>query len=417
MIVHIDCNSFFASCEIAQRGLVVDEPVVVSSSNENNGGIILALNKPAKALGLKRGQPLFKVVPRETERGEDFFIFQERKVRCFEADHHLYHQISQRIMQLVLEQEIVLDFVQYSVDEFFGMIPVDEPDDMRHYTQMVKELIETETKIPVSCGCASTYTLAKMATHFAKQYEGYKGICVLTEDKREKALGLMPIEEIWGIGRKVAPKLQQMGLRTALAFAQAEGENFAKYFNVTLYHTWQELNGKPVIRLENKDKQQSIMQSRTLPTTSHDLPFLLEQLSSYTSAAARKLREQKSRCKQITVFLNTNYHREDLAQYTNSATIRLADYEDASPILIKAACDAFRTIFREGYEIKRLGVVLEKLIDTEQMQLELFTDPQKEKLRHLQAQLDRINEKYDGEIVHTGSFSQASKKNKGITKV
>ena len=417
MVVHIDCNSFFASCEIAERPHLQNKPVVVSSSNENNGGIVLALNKPAKALGLKRGLPLFKVLTPNVVRNEDGFILRGQQVYCFEVDHPKYHRISQTIMQLVQAQEIVLDFVQYSVDEFFGYIPIDEPDDMRHYTKKVKDIIESQTHIPVSCGCASTYTLAKVATGFAKQYEGYQGICILPEDKRETALALVPIEAVWGIGRKVAPKLQQMGLRTALAFAQANGENFAKHFNVTLYHTWQELNGKQAIRLENKERQQSIMQSRTLPTTSHDLPFLLEQLSSYTSAAARKLRDQKSRCKQITVFLNTNYHREDLAQYSNSATVKLAEYEDATSPLIKAACQAFRSIFRSGYEIKRLGVVLDKLVDADAMQLALFEDPHKEKLRHLQAQLDKINRKYDAEVVHPGSFSKETKKNNSITKV
>ena len=146
MILHIDCNSYFASCEVATRPGLEGKPVVVANDNEAGGGVILALTPEAKALGLKRGTPLFKV--RSLIRLNDVVV-------C-PADHKKYRRISHHIMEIVQQQQIVLDFVQYSVDEFFGMLPLDDPDEVRHYVSKVKEAITSATRIPVSCGCSQT---------------------------------------------------------------------------------------------------------------------------------------------------------------------------------------------------------------------------------------------------------------------
>lgn len=426
MVVHIDCNSYFASCEIADRPHLNDSPVVVASSNENNGGIILALNGVAKKLGLKRGNPMFQVAanqqPMAGESRGLTFTFHGATIYCFEVDHKKYHQISERIMQLVQEQDIVLNFVQYSVDEFFGEIPVENPDEMRHYVGMVKDLIEKETHIPVSCGCSLTYTLAKVATHYAKRYDGYQGICVLPAEKRRKALAQFPIEDVWGIGRKVYPKLQKMGYVSALAFADKRYDELAKAFNVTLLHTWQELNGVRAVHLEKRSSKQSIAHSRTLAHTSHDYKYLMSLLSSYVSIVAREMREQKSRCKQLTVFINTNRHREDLPQYENSITVQLPDYEDVTSELVRHAERAFKQIWRSGYEFKRLGVQLEKLISCQELASEkslfeeLEADPKKEKQRRLQHAVDAINQLFEGEVVRLGSYDTSDHKNMGLTK-
>lgn len=415
MIVHIDCNSYFASCEIADHPELAEQPVIVSSSNENNGGIILALNKPAKELGLKRGLPLFQAF--KNHKPDEPYILNGTTVHFFEVNHKKYGAISNQIMSLVQKQEIVLDFVQYSVDEFFGYIPVDEPEELRPFVQRVKDLIETETHIPVSCGCASTYTLAKVATHFAKKHSGYNGICIMPEDKREKALRLLPIAEVWGIGRAVQARLAKTPIKTAWDFTQQPEAYILKQFNATVLNTWRELRGVPAIVLTNHNQHQSISHTRTLSKTSHDLNYLLGQLSSYTSAAAFKMREQHSCCCQLRVFLQTNRHRPDLPQYANEQMVKFAEPESDSATLIRAASQAFTAIFRPNYEYKRLGVTLEKIVDANTLQLGLFDDPQKQRQRKAQAAMDAINRKYDRELVHSGNFQEESDFNPGITRL
>lgn len=250
----------------------------------------------------------------------------------------------------------------------------------------------------------------------AKQYSGYNGICILPEEKREKALQLLPIEEVWGIGRAFRKHLERTNIKTAWDFIQKSDEYILNVFNSTAVNTWKELRGIRAIELKKHDQRQSIAHTRTLTRTSHDLDYLLQQLSSYTSAAAFKLREQHSCCQQLTVFLQTNRHRTDLPQYTNEQTHKFASPESDSGTLIAAAAQAFRTIYRPGYEIKRLGVILDKIVDADTIQLDLFEDPHKQRLRKAQSAVDAINRKFDRELVHSGSFTDSSDHNPGITK-
>ena len=178
LILHIDCNSFYASCEVSLRPELKGKPVVVANYNEAGGGIILALSKEAKALGLKRGNPVFQV--RE--------VLEKHQVRVFPANLTKYVDISRRIVSIVEELDMVGQFCRYSVDEFFATIPeMKKREDIVSFVSIIKEAIEHGSGIPVSCGIANTYTLAKVATWYAKRYDGYQGICVLEEEHVEKA--------------------------------------------------------------------------------------------------------------------------------------------------------------------------------------------------------------------------------------
>ena len=231
MIIHIDCNTFFASCEVAFKPELHGKPVAVANINEAGGGVILALTAEAKQLGLKRGMPVFQAKK----------LIQDNGVVLLPVNHDKYRKTSNKIMQLVVEQDIIQNFVQYSVDEFFGEIPVDNEDKVRHYVKKVKDLILKETDIPVSCGCSQTYTLAKVATWYSKHYNGYKGICVLSEANREKALARLSISDVWGIGRQSTKFLTQNGIATALDFTRMSEAYVRRTMKIVGLRTWQEL--------------------------------------------------------------------------------------------------------------------------------------------------------------------------------
>ena len=208
MILHIDCNTFYASCEVALRPDLKGKPVAVANCNEAGGGIILALTKEAKALGLKRGDPVFKVKE----------ILNRNNVAVFPSNLYKYVDISRRIMQIVKEMDLVVNFKQYSVDEFFAELPLSSKDDLRQYALKIKRQIEKCSGIPVSCGVSLSYTLAKIATWYSKRYNGYGGVCVLERENIEKALERIKIGDVWGIGRRTAPKLESHRIETALDF-------------------------------------------------------------------------------------------------------------------------------------------------------------------------------------------------------
>ena len=398
MFLHIDCNSYFASCEVATRPGLEGKPVVVANDNEAGGGVILALTPEAKALGLKRGIPLFKVRS----------LLRLNNVEICPVDHKKYRRISRQIMDAVKQQDIVLDFVQYSVDEFFGSLPIEEPDEVRRYVRQVMEMITSTTHIPVSCGCSQSYTLAKVATHYAKHYKGYHGICVLTPEKRRKALSMLDISDVWGIGRKNQKKLIEQGIRTAQDFADCDERLVQNLFSVTGVRTWQELRGIPCIDLSRPERQRSIMQSRTFAYMTDNIEDLRQSVRNFASSCALKLREQHSVCRTLQVFLSTNRHRDDLAQYRNSAAVRLPSPTSDTPTLTKAALAALDEVYRKGYLYKQAGVILHDISDEEGMQLDLFSAPEDERRRRLMQVADTLNKKFGDDTITLGSNTEHS---------
>ena len=398
MFLHIDCNSYFASCEVATRPGLEGKPIVVANDNEAGGGVILALTPEAKALGLKRGIPLFKVRS----------LLRLNNVVICPVDHKKYRRISRQIMDAVKQQDIVLDFVQYSVDEFFGSLPIEEPDEVRQYVRQVMEMITSTTRIPVSCGCSQSYTLAKVATHYAKHYKGYHGICVLTPENRRKALSMLDIADVWGIGRKNQKKLIGLGIRTAQDFADCDEHVVQNLFSVTGVRTWQELRGIPCIDLNRPERQRSIMQSRTFAHMTDNIEDLRQSVRAFASSCALKLREQHSVCRTVQVFLSTNRHRDDLAQYRNSAATHLPSLSSDTPTLTKAALAALDEVYRNGFLYKQAGVILHDISNEEGMQLDLFSAPEDERRRRLMQVADTLNKKFGDDTITLGSKTEHS---------
>ena len=389
-IVHIDCNAFFASCEIATRPQLQNTPVIVANSNEAGGGVILALNDKAKALGLKRGTPLFKIK----------HLLSQYAIQVCPADHKKYHRISRQIMQIVIQQGIILNFQQYSIDEFFGTLPIDDPSEIRIYIQMVKDAITTGSNIPVSCGCSSTYTLAKIATHYAKHYSGYKGICILTPDKRQQALSRLPVADVWGIGRSLQKKMASLNILTAWDFACLPLSRIQTDFGTQGLHTWQELHGVSSIKIHKNAQQQSIMQSHSFPYMLSSLPDLQKAVCNFAGNCSAKLRAQHSICRSITLFVNTNRHRKDLAQYSNTKKCKLTHYSNDTSLITKTSLELLRQIYRSGYQYKQAGLILSDIISDQGRQLDLFDQNDYAKKNQLMKTIDSINAKFGDDTIH-----------------
>lgn len=393
MFIHLDCNNFFVSCELVSRPELRGTPVVVANDNGNNGGIILALNQEAKAVGLKRGNPLFQVNK----------MIERHHVTVIDVHHHLYHDISRHIMEEVKQTEMVLDFVQYSVDEFFGMMPDDDPTRLRGYLQQLKDMILEKVSIPVSCGAGTSYTLAKTATWFAKHYPAYQGICIMPADKREQALAKVLIEDVWGIGRRSIKKLKQKGIQTALDYSRQSEAWVHRLFNVTGVRTWKELNGIPSITLASRERQKSIMYSRTFAHMTDSQTILFKELSNYATFASRRLREQGSICGAVTVFLATNRHRTDLAQYNIDDTIKLSSPSDDTRLIIEAVRILLERIYQPRYQYKQAGVILSQLQSNSGVQLDLFTSQPADdtsRQKRLMHAIDTINERFGRNQIH-----------------
>jgi len=386
MIIHIDCNSFYASCEIIFRPDLQGKPVVVANCNEAGGGIILALSKEAKAIGLKRGNPIFQVKE----------IIEKNNVAVFPANLVKYCDISRRIMQVVIDENIVHNFIQYSVDEFFGTILEDDPDKLKRLLLKLKDDIERGIGVPVSCGASTSYTLAKAATWYAKHYPAFNGVCILPKEKITAALERLPVEEVWGIGRASKHKLDHFGIHTADDFVNKQESFIKRFFSITGVRTWKELQGEPCINIDDPPQQRSIMHSRTFTYMTDNIEVLNTYMSNFVAAATRKLRDQHSVCRSVTVYIVTNRHREDLPQYNNSASMQLTTASSETPLIIKTALVLLGKIYRSGYNYKKAGIILSDIASDRSVQLDLFADSHNDhgRQRRLMAAADSINTRY-----------------------
>lgn len=382
----IDCNSFFASCELIFRPDLRGKPVVVLSSND---GCIVALTPEAKAVGLKRGNPLFQVSD----------IVKKYDVAVFSSNYELYADISSRVMSVIAEEAGRIDI--YSIDEAF--IDIDTPDSVKAVDRMrsLRRVIMKGVGIPVSIGIAPTRTLAKVANHYAKAYPNYHGVCCIDSDeKRVKALKLFPVDDVWGIGRRNMKIMQYNGIRTAYGFTQMSETWVKANFQLQGVRTWKELRGVPCKDLSDMSEKKSICVSRSFGTMISDYSSLAESVANFASSCAEKLRRQHSVASCLTVFINTNRHREDLQQYGNMRTVCMPVPTSYTGEIVTYALAALKLIYRPGYMYKKSGVVLSGISADNGIQQSLFDGLDRSKMNRITKAVDSINRVYGRDTVH-----------------
>ena len=382
MFALVDCNSFFCSVEKVFHPGLKGKPVVVLSSND---GCIVALTPEAKAVGLHRGDPIFKVKD----------IATHYKVHVFSTNMMLYAAMSKRIVSIM--RESVSHVEQYSIDESFcDLQGYEKHFDLVEIMRELKDKILLYTDVPVSVGIAPSKTLAKMGSKFAKQYKGYEGVCMIdTDEKRRKALSLFPLDDVWGIGRQTLAKLEYFGIHTPLEFADKSESWVRSHFSKPGIQTWLELNGHPCIDTTEVHRKKTICTSRSFGEMVSDFDSLKASIATFASSCGNKLRGQASGAKSVTVFIASNRFREDLPQYGNSATVSLLVPTNDTLEITGAAIQALQSIWREGIQYKRSGVIVSDILPNESIVGNLF-DPVKNRPERarLMAEIDKINHRY-----------------------
>lgn len=378
MIGLADCNNFFVSCERVFRPGLVNKPVIVLS---NNDGCAVALSNEAKALGFRRGDPYFKIKDKAMREG----------VTAFSGNHRLYGDMSQRVMSIL--RSLAGGIEVYSIDEAFIFID-DSTGDLSEYGQFVVHTVRRDTGIPISLGIAPTKTLAKIASRFAKKYAGYKGACVIdTHEKARKALELTAVEDIWGVGRRNAPKLRRQGITTALQLAEMEAERVSALFNVVGVRMWKELNGIACIGPETVAPQRKTMTcSTSFEKDIYEHDELKKAIVTYATTVAQRLRRHSLVAGEIEVFLCTNRFHTGQPQYCNSCSEKLEDPTADTAQIAAAALRALERIYRRGYGFKKAGITVTQCIDAGAVTHSLFADMADiERRRRLMAVMDRLN--------------------------
>lgn len=396
MFALCDCDSFFASCERVFRPELYGKPVVVLS---NNDGCIVAMTKEAKLLGLKRGMPFYQV--KDLIRAND--------VSVFSSNYALYGDISSRVMQLLTEE--VQDIDVYSIDEAFFDISGFAPERLHEELVRLRAKIYNGIGIPVSIGVGSTRTLAKVASHFAKNYQGYQGVCIIdTDEKRMKALKLFPVDKVWGIGRQFGKRLEYYGVKTAYDFMDLKESFVRREFKLPGVKTWKELQGISCKSVEELPEKQSICTSRSFAEMITDFDKMTESIANFTASCSRRLRRQGSVAGCVTVFIMTNRFRSEMPQQMESSSIQLITPTDSTMQLTKYAITALKKIWREGYHYKKSGVILTAIYSNKDIQQNLFDTVDHAKQRRLTQAIDEINQSQGPDAVHLAIQSDSFSK-------
>ncbi|MHA7822458.1 Y-family DNA polymerase [Chryseobacterium arthrosphaerae] len=391
MYALVDCNNFYASCERAFNPLLNEKPVVVLS---NNDGCAIARSNEAKELGIPMGAPAF-----EYEK-----LFKDHNVHVFSTNFPLYGDISNRVMKIL--SEFTPEIEVYSIDEIFLKLKGFEKYDLQEYGYQMKDKVARYTRIPVSIGYAPTKALAKVANRIAKKFPNeFNGVYIIdTEIKRVKALKWLKIEDVWGIGRQYANKLKKIGIVNAYQFTQQSDYFVQKEMSIVGLRLKRELEGKEYLELEQKKRKKGIATTRSFDKNFTEYNDLQERVSTFATRCAEKLRKEESYCSIITVFIHTNFFRQDLPQYSRSVKIKLPQPSNSNITLSKYAKKALNIIFKQGFAYKKAGVIVEGISPEPFRQYSLFDSlNENEKHAKLMKTIDSLNKSLPNPLVKLGS--------------
>ena len=361
--------NFFASCERLFNPALNGRPVVVLSGND---GCVIARSNEAKALGIGMGQPAFEL--RE--------LFEREKVALFSSNHILYGDISRRVMSVLSQFSPEVEV--YSIDEaFLSLDGLPMPYGVEAYARAIADTVMRHVGIPVSIGIATTKTLAKIASHRAKKIARYGGVCHLaTPDQCAIALMECPIGEVWGVGRRLAPKMIEAGVNTAWDFTRLSRERVRSSYTIEGERTWRELQGEVCYAVDEAPAaRQSITVSRTFGQAVTSFDDVYEAVANFTATAATRLRREGSAAGTIMVFLKGRGCGP--GRYVGALQHTLPVASDSTIELLQYARRALISVFRAGEAYKKAGVILGQIVPRNNVQLSLYDTIDRDKHHRL----------------------------------
>lgn len=387
----VDCNNFYASCEKLFRPDLKDTPVVVLS---NNDGCVVARSREAKLLGIKMGVPVFQIKSEMQRHG----------ILAFSSNYALYADLSSRVMRTL--EEMAPRVEVYSIDEaFLDLTGIESVLSLVEFGQQVRERIGHWIGITVCVGIAPTKTLAKLANHAAKKYPATQGVVDLTNpDRQRRLLALVPVDDVWGVGKRLSKRLNALGIITALDLANASPRAIRDQFSVVLERTVRELNGESCIELEEiPPTKKQIVCSRSFGAKVTQFELLREAVCEYATRATEKLRKEQQQAKVMTVFIRTSPFKDNEPQYSNSASGELLIPSCDTRDFIELANHLLKRIWKDGFRYAKAGVMLSDFYDPGMFQPGLFDEVStRSNSQQLMSVLDTINQSGAGKVFFAG---------------
>ena len=391
----VDCESFYASCERIFRPDLKNIPIVVLS---NNDGCVIARSTEAKKMGISMGVPWFKV--KET--------FLKNNGQVFSSNFTFYGDISARVMNIL--EGFVPKIEIYSIDEaFLDLDSLKQNYNLYDFGCHIRSLVKQWTGIPVRIGIAPNKTLSKIAINEIKRKNIPMSVLRLSSKNQIKdALKHTPVHKVWGVGRRLNNHLSAAGINTALDLAEIDPQNIRKKFSIVLERTVRELRGQRCLNIEDDiSPKKQIVVSRSFGEKISNLETLKPIVSNFAVRAAEKLRNEKQKCSQVSVFVRTSPFNKNKPQHTGMKTIELFTPTNDTRDILAATKRGLLPIYKSGYDYAKAGVILNKFSNEGTRQYSLFEDPNdpKENTQFMKY-LDKMNA-YETQIYYA---SQNTKK-------
>ncbi|EHS95743.1 protein umuC [Klebsiella oxytoca 10-5243] len=351
----------------------------------NNDGCVIARSAEAKPF-VKMGEPYFKQKD----------LFRRHGIIAFSSNYELYADMSNRVMTTLEELSPRCEI--YSIDEAFcDLTGVRNCRDLTDFGREIRETVLRRTHLTVGVGIAQTKTLAKLANHAAKQWQRQTGgvVDLSNLERQRKLMAILPVDEVWGVGRRISKKLEAMGIKTVLQLADTDIRFIRKHFNVVLERTVRELRGEPCLGLEEfAPVKQEIVCSRSFGGRITEYHEMRQAICSYASRAAEKLRGEHQYCRFISAFVKTSPFALNEPYYGNSASVKLLTPTQDSRDIIEAATKCLDAIWKDGHRYQKAGVMLGDFYSQGVAQLNLFDDnAPRQNSEKLMEVLDHLNAK------------------------
>jgi len=371
----IDCNSFYVSCERVFRPDLRNKPVVVLS---NNDGCVISRSDEAKAIGIKMGEPFFKMKE----------LVRDGKVTAFSSNYTLYGDLSDRVMKTLAD--IIPDIEVYSIDEAFLHLN-ESHTDLETLGHTIRNTVKQYTGIPVGVGIAPTKTLAKLANKLSKKTGGVR---VIYPNQIEETWNECALADVWGIGRQNAKRLQVNFIDTIEQFVNQREEWVRQHFSIIGLRTHKELRGIPCIEMEDSlTEKKSICTSRSFGELQNTFPPIQEALSTHAASCAEKLRKQKCAAAGMYVSLSMSRFTKQEGDKYLGIYVKLPQATNNTATLIQYASKGLEQLFSEGTYYKKCGITVTEIVPEEKVQLGLFEPKQDSKKKLLETTIDQLNQK------------------------
>ena len=372
----VDCNNFYCSCERVFNPALEKKPMAVLS---NNDGCIVARSNEIKALGIPMGAPMFQYKE----------LLEKKRAIILSSNYQLYGDMSQRVMETL--RQFTPSMEVYSIDEAFLRLEEFQRLDLIKYCLEIRKTVKQWTGIPVSIGIAPNKTLSKVANHIAKKHTKTGVFDICKRSTQNEILANFPVGNIWGVGRQLSKKLNEMGINTALKLRDVDIVWARKHFTVVGERLVRELRGLSCLELEEVITKKNITSSKSFGKSVTDKRELMNAIANYATKACHKLRLQNSKAQGLYVYLRTNPFRRQDPQYDNGITYGFMEPSDDTTFIIQAARKCLEQIYSKGYKYHKAGIMLLDLVPSSYKQMEMFDTEETQSRSKLMKTIDVMN--------------------------